>query len=398
MSYTVALCFLANGKMHQRWDLWAEYENDNRFTIYIHNSRNWTRHQASYNTRSPKRVPTVYPGVEMVDAEGELYRISLEEKSNSWFIFLSDTTVPLVTPSDLYARFSEISDATDGELGLMGIFETQNDNPAITYLSPFIGEFKDVLDTLAKVYNIPREEDLGIIALLPSKVLTRTGAEEFVKMIDDVAFMKLFEKEIHYPPETVMHTGDQNILMPFSTPDEGCFTIWCNHLGLRQQCVFVIENFTYFDYDDEKEVIVTMKDLSLTADATLCDKDSWFARKVTRHTKTSAGHGVCQRNRAPLTGLNVVYNISPNISGKMFRIGECPDQFSLTGERRCTQVCTHPDNGSEKCADLTSARYIYVDSRLNRKLLRAGRIIPIRSSKHPKNYTKTRHWTKSSST
>ncbi len=354
---TVAMCFLTYGGPHQRDDLWEPFRRDPRYTFYSHNPKTRTRLQRQKNTRTPTPVQTVYPEVSMVRAEGELYRVALEQEdgadsSNYFFVFLSNTSAPLVGPDELYKRLVYMhSKIFDGESNMLGVFTYQNKIAYHSFLAPFDGplgrSFYAEMDKVAKTQYFLGD---GIYPIMPHKILTRLGAKMFVEMIDDDTFMAMFEKKMHFPDEVKIREKEHiNVVLPYSTPDEATFVFWCHYKAQPNGEYCAVEfDFQHWDLDETDEIKTFKVVDPIEGDPGICPgmfdqeenntQEKWFIRKVNRNTKMVHKYPVCQINTKSIQQLRMQGTLSTRVKVKRIVYGQiCMDP--LTGLSSPDDAC-----------------------------------------------------------
>jgi hypothetical protein len=403
--FTIALCFMTNYSTIKRLDRWEAYMKHPNFRTYLHNPRNRTRAQNALSDRVPDQVLTVYVNIEAVDAEGELYRTARKDPSNFAFVLLSDTTIPMVSPEVLYERLKEIwrlTEESNLQDSFIGLADYQNDSKN-SYLSEFITtEHVDLLQTLrTDTYKIPSKDDTEkhIRSLMPSKILSVRGADEFITMVDEVLFMKLFEKQLHFAADVPLHdlgrtTGPLNdIIQPASSPDEGTFLMWCNYISSTQDrnlfFLLIEPGFTYWDFDPAKNQIRQLASLAnpnaseygndynpTTLD--LCAEDVWFARKVYRHTVIPHKGTLCQRNSRRIRMLTKATSmLSEHVDAyELVYEPQCPNGMQARTNMRCILQCTHESLFTEDCiSDTGQQPRVYPNTPYNRRQKRTGMIV-----------------------
>lgn len=387
---TIALCFLTQRHLRQ-FSRWETYRSSPKFLFYIHNSRNLTKLQADWGDRVTNVVSTNYVEIEMVDAEAELYRSALLDVSNFAFVLLSESTIPLMEPDDLYKQISEMLDPSlfEQKENFMGICATQNDE--LTRLTPFIGNNQQLFESMAKHYEIPIHgiNDEYITAILPSKILTVAGATEFVHMRDDVSFMVLFETRYHFTDNIGLHT-EKDILRPYSSPDEGCFVLWCNYRGsvTNKTFNFIENSFTYWYFDEVKLRMIILQSIGNgqsdeanghVSISDVCD-GQLFARKIDDKTIIPYSGAICQRDTRKLKLLPVNELLAKYVILYFFD-GTIPcETGTVTKGLSCKYECSQDKQNAstEKCIDVHGKHY--TDNAFNRRIGRVGKRKNVKSS------------------
>ena len=296
----VALCFLAQHTPYKK-HLWEAYRAHPGFRFYAHNDKYFTRYQQSQTrNHDTRQVRTSYADVSLVDAEAIVLDNAYRETDNDVFVIVSDTHIPLLTPECAYNRFCSIVN-TEKIPGLVAVVTSQNNLK--TYLAPFVdSESRNILEAVAvDHYQIPMQRDTGFTPILQWKLLSRRGAQEFIAMSKDVAFMTLFERQHHLvDPTAKMHTDGNDILLPFSAPDEGTFLLWCNHRAYKtgEEYVLVEMNFTVADFGNRKPFTSIPDVHNGFGIEFFCDAEALLARKVSERTKLAMVHGsICDCGR-----------------------------------------------------------------------------------------------------
>ena len=399
--HTIALCFMTQ-RLSANQEAWQPFFDHPGFTVYTHNDKYMTRQRKLCGgTQTTNCIPTSYATSSLVYAEGELYRDAIVNTRNKYFVMLSETHLPVLSPECTYHHIIQQMEHEPGTGSVfIGIFQQQN-----TYRS-FMSPFLDMADNIVSDrYLIPREKSNGIIATLQWKILTRKGVSEFLLMLKDVSFMSLFEKNKHYTADTVLHTEGCDIVLPYSAPDECTFVMWCNYRTYSTQTEYqlCLAPFTKYRYDTERKRVMTFDSVgahgrygrNLTIFDT-CDPFTLFVRKVNVGTyvqlpfkqDTLCG---CQE-KPPVIVRYDHYYIAEFLPCFILKpISECGDGYEhvinrclpvCTGENEirepfsftCVPKCTSGvfDTRTGKCVPSDNVK-TYRDTNKNRNLQRVGR-------------------------
>ena len=166
-----------------------------------------------------------------------------------------------------------------------------------------------------------------------AKVLSVTGAGAFVRMVNEIMVMELYEEQVHYPDNIPLYqmvgtrfvVGGEggrldDIILPTHTPDESTFVMWCNHRAplpeySRFYSISITPGSTYGDYDEASGGIFNFEGLAAPSSkqsdtnptiTDLCAAETWFVRMVNQRTVLQVlAPAVCQRNVRAVAGVVV---------------------------------------------------------------------------------------------
>lgn len=188
----LALCFLvikdiSNLDVWQKW--WAGYED--LISIYAHYSNpEGVTQSILVNNRVPA-VPTRWGDISLVVAEGKLYETAIKDKNNAFFALLSGTDIPVRSFEYVYNRLFQ--DRYRGFLGYRraGSFredaKSRSDEGVDGSGDSLFVQSEDCIHLLKK---------FGLIGSTfvadQWKILSRQNVKDFLRMFDNVEFVKLF--------------------------------------------------------------------------------------------------------------------------------------------------------------------------------------------------------------
>ena len=272
----IALCFLVTRNIINLsiWeDWWAGHED--QINIYSHFSRIGEITQPVLLNSRVRPVPTRWGDITLVHAEGELYRAAITDRTNAFFVLLSETDIPVRTFAETYQRLMRVK--SKGILAYRRIDPLDTDSP-----EPF------TLKTTPCKHSM---EDYGLLgtrlyAADQWKALSRQNAEDFLAMLHNTAFVQMFTKCIKIVPESL-------------APDELMYVNWMHYKHKRLANHFRNGHVTYVDFKGKAIHPVPFKQVTRGVRTGVCDTNAMFARKFPEpmHKLASQVPVICRRVR-----------------------------------------------------------------------------------------------------
>lgn len=175
----IAICFLvtkdlSNLDVWKNW--WKGYEH--LVSVYAHYSNpEGVTQELLIKNRVPA-VPTKWGDLSLVVAEGKLYETALKDKDNAFFALVSGTDIPVRSFEYIYDRLFQ--DRYRGFLGYRKIGSFRGDTKLFNQADECLGFLKKF-----KLFGPGFVADQW-------KVLSRRNAEDFLRMFQNVEYVKLF--------------------------------------------------------------------------------------------------------------------------------------------------------------------------------------------------------------
>ena len=193
MASKIALCFLTYSNF-SRPDAWKEYDDDERFNIYIHNKFPVTDYLSKRCISGI--VDTEWGDISLVKATLSLFHAALEDPNNASFILLCGSSVPLFSPKELYSYI--MSKNTNI------LYQSPNDSFVENDMSTSAGRF----NTLADKTFFPRS---SFIKQDQWMVLNRETASFFITN----NFLQIFGSKFFIPDEHYFINIMRKFRIPF---------------------------------------------------------------------------------------------------------------------------------------------------------------------------------------
>lgn len=261
----IGLCFLITADVSnpQLWEKWWD-GNEDKISIYSHYSKGkesgvtipWLK------KNRVRAVPTKWGDISLVNAEAELYKEGLKDKSNMFFILLSGTCIPVRTFDYVYKRVMRSPDK-----GIMTWFKEDKYKISDEDYSPFIKSIK-CTPTLVS------EKIIGttLYSAQQWKVLSRPNAKDFMRMMEDKIYMKMFKDCISIVPDSL-------------APDEFMYVNYLKNLYGKVGKVMRSGGVTYVNYRGIAIHPITYFNFTPKLRREVCSIGALFARKFPKYNK-----------------------------------------------------------------------------------------------------------------
>ena len=249
----LALCFLVtkNIKNLDVFEQWISgYEH--LVNIYAHFSEIGTIDQPILLKNRVHAVPTKWGDISLIYAEAELYKEALKNTDNAFFILLSENCIPVRSFEYTYNRL--MSDKKRGILAYRDVGKFYPDD-----CEPFMSEGScgKLLDKFGFYDHVYAADQW--------KALSRSNAKDFMKMLSNVNWIKLFTECIKIVPDSL-------------APDELFYVNYMNQkYGLSTQ--FRHGQVTMVDFTGKAVHPINYKQITPKTADLICESNSMFARK-----------------------------------------------------------------------------------------------------------------------
>jgi hypothetical protein len=264
MPNRIALCFLVT-KNIVNLDVWKKWweGNEHLINIYAHFSQVGPITQPELLENAVDPVPTKWGDVSLINAEAQLYKKAIQDKRNVSFILISDTCIPVRSFHKIYQRVT--SDKKRGLVAYRSLspYEFRDD------VAPFIKDGE--CDSLLKKYGMYNRK---VYAADQWKALSRHNVQDFLKMLKDTAFVRLYNNCIKVVPDSL-------------APDELMYVNWMNRKYKGQLSTqFRSGGITFVDFKGKAIHPIDYKQVTKNLSDDICDTNSLFARKFPKPIET----------------------------------------------------------------------------------------------------------------
>lgn len=262
----IAICFLVT-KNIVNLDVWEKWWNgyEDFINIYAHFSviGNITQPVLLKNRVEP--VPTKWGDISLVIAEGQLYKEALKNPSNKFFALVSDTCIPVRSFEYTYKRLFNDSSHSRPR-GLLGYRVIDRFSPDDA--SPFTPS-DECNRSIEKsgVYGRTRRGKNQVYASDQWKILNRSNAKAFLKMLEDKEAYLLYTNCIKIVPDSL-------------APDELMYVNWMNK-KTKGQLKKHFRDFasTFVDFKGKAIHPINYKQMTKGISDEICYSNTLFARK-----------------------------------------------------------------------------------------------------------------------
>jgi len=251
----LAICFLVtknivNLDVWEAW--WKGYEA--YINIYAHFSQIGDITQEILLNNRVNPVPTKWGDISLVKAEGELYKKVVDNPENGFSVLVSDTCIPVREFSKTYSRI--FRNRNRGFLEYRTIDNMKADP------SPFITD-GDCAKFLKKYGFYNRR----VYASDQWKILSRKNMQDFLKMLENRAYIDFFTKCIEIVPDSL-------------APDELMYVNWMyaktkGNLLSR----FRKGGLTYVDFKGKAIHPINFRQITKNLSEEICQTNTMFIRK-----------------------------------------------------------------------------------------------------------------------
>jgi hypothetical protein len=259
MKAKIAICFLitkdvSNPELWERW--WKGYED--KINIYSHYSvgkeENVTLTWLKKGRVTP--IPTKWGDISLVKAEGQLYKKAIKDKDNKFFILVSDTCIPVRTFMYTYRRLMR-----NPNKGIMPWFSEDKYKITDEDFKPFIKSIK-CTPTLVNEKIV----DAPLYSANQWKALSRSNTKDFLNMLKDKIYMRLYTKCIEVIPDSL-------------APDEFMYANFLKNKHGSINKVMRIGIVTNVRFRGSAIHPIPYKNITPVMREEICDNMAMFARK-----------------------------------------------------------------------------------------------------------------------
>lgn len=259
----IALCFLITADVSnpQVWEHWWENKED-KISVYSHYSRGKGKGKSVTipwlkENRVPP-VPTRWGDISLVFAEGQLYKEAIKDPRNKYFALLSGTCIPVRTFSYFYRR------VTNSKKGMLSWEKLDPYKITDEDYIPFIKSAKCTKTLISeKIVGAP------LYTAHQWKILSRSNVRDFLSMLQDKVFLKVFKRCIKVVPDNL-------------APDELMFA---NYLKNKYGCLGKVvrsAGITYVEFPKDAVHPKQLFNITNRLRQEICDIGALFARKFSR--------------------------------------------------------------------------------------------------------------------
>ena len=251
----LAICFLVT-KNIVNLDAWEKWwaGRENMVSVYAHFSQIGPITQPILLNNRVDPVPTRWGDVSLVLAEGQLYKKAIQDKDNVFFVLVSDTCVPVRSFDYIYSRL--LADRKRGMLGyrLIGSHRYTTE--------PFIKDGD--CDGLLRKNNFYQQK---VYAADQWKILSRSNVRDFIRMLNDPGFNRLFTECINIVPDSL-------------APDELMYVNWMmKKTKAKLYTKFRAFGPTFVDFNDKAIHPFNYRQITKRLADNICYSNTFFARK-----------------------------------------------------------------------------------------------------------------------
>lgn len=270
MTKKIAICFLITGDVvnPEVWENWW-VGNEDKVSVYSHYSKGREKHVTIpwLKKNRVRAVPTKWGDISLVNAEAELYRKAVKSKDNMFFALVSGTCIPVRKFKYVYDRLMR-----SPKKGIMTWFSEGKYRVSDDDFEPFVKSAKCTPTLVSK-----KIVGAKLYSAQQWKVLSRPNVRDFLKMMRDKIYIKMFQKCIDVVPDSL-------------APDEFMFVNYLKNLYGNVTKAMRSGSVTYVDFKGNAIHPVTYTKLTKRLAREICDVGSLFARKFVKHNPNLIKH------------------------------------------------------------------------------------------------------------